>query len=87
MTDAPIHAVTGAYGYSGKYIAQRLLDEGHTVITLTNSLSRRQSFWRPHQGISIPFRSTGPTDRAATGRVCPLQHVLGAVQSSPLQAR
>ena len=44
LTDAPIHAVTGAYGYSGKYIAQRLLDEGNTVITLTNSLSRRNPF-------------------------------------------
>ena len=44
LTDAPIHAVTGAYGYLGKYIAQRLLDEGNTVITLTNSLSRRNPF-------------------------------------------
>ena len=39
-----IHAVTGAYGYSGKYIAQRLLNEGHTVVTLTNSLSRANPF-------------------------------------------
>lgn len=26
MPDSTIHAVTGAYGFSGKYIAQRLLD-------------------------------------------------------------
>ena len=44
MTSATTHAVTGAYGYSGKYIAQRLLDDGHTVITLTNSLSRHNAF-------------------------------------------
>jgi nucleoside-diphosphate-sugar epimerase len=44
MSDAAIHAVTGAYGYSGKYIAQRLLDEGRTVVTLTNSLSRNNPF-------------------------------------------
>ena len=44
MADKAIHAVTGAYGYSGKYIAQRLLDEGQTVITLTNSLSRSNPF-------------------------------------------
>jgi NADH dehydrogenase len=31
------YAVTGAFGYSGRYIAHRLLDAGHTVITLTNS--------------------------------------------------
>lgn len=39
-----IHAVTGAFGYSGKYIARRLLDEGRTVITLTNSPQRCNPF-------------------------------------------
>ncbi len=39
-----IHAVTGAFGYSGKYIAKRLLSQGKTVITLTNSLKRRNPF-------------------------------------------
>ena len=38
------HAVTGAFGYSGRYIAQRLLDNGHQVITLTNSLQRANPF-------------------------------------------
>jgi len=36
--------VTGAFGYSGKYIAKRLLDLGHEVITLTNSPDRANSF-------------------------------------------
>jgi nucleoside-diphosphate-sugar epimerase len=44
MADETIHAVTGAYGYSGKYIAQRLLDQGRTVVTLTNSLFRTNPF-------------------------------------------
>jgi uncharacterized protein YbjT (DUF2867 family) len=39
-----IHAVTGAFGYSGRYIAKRLLDEGRTVITLTNSPARANPF-------------------------------------------
>jgi uncharacterized protein YbjT (DUF2867 family) len=39
-----LHAVTGAFGYSGKYIAQRLLDAGQRVITLTNSLNRPNPF-------------------------------------------
>jgi NADH dehydrogenase len=44
MADATVHAVTGAFGYSGKYIAQRLLHEGRTVVTLTNSVSRPSPF-------------------------------------------
>jgi NADH dehydrogenase len=39
-----IHAVTGAFGYSGKYIAKRLIDEGRKVITVTNSLNRKNPF-------------------------------------------
>ncbi len=39
-----IHAVTGAFGYSGKYIAKRLLERGERVITLTNSLDRENAF-------------------------------------------
>jgi nucleoside-diphosphate-sugar epimerase len=42
--DAELHVVTGAFGYSGKYIAQRLLDAGKRVRTLTNSPQRRNPF-------------------------------------------
>jgi len=37
MPSPELHAVTGAFGYSGRYIARRLLAAGHRVITLTNS--------------------------------------------------
>jgi NADH dehydrogenase len=37
-------AVTGAFGYSGQYIARRLLAGGHEVVTLTNSPARRDPF-------------------------------------------
>jgi len=37
------HAVTGAFGYSGKYIAERLLARGGRVITLTNSMTRHSA--------------------------------------------
>ena len=44
MSSTPLHAVTGAFGYSGKYIARRLLDGGQRVITLTNSIDRANAF-------------------------------------------
>jgi len=33
---APVDVVTGAFGYTGRYIAERLLDAGHSVRTLTS---------------------------------------------------
>jgi NADH dehydrogenase len=39
-----LHVVTGAFGYSGKYIASRLLQAGHRVRTLTNSPDRPNPF-------------------------------------------
>ena len=44
MSDPSIHTVTGAFGYSGKYIAQKLLAEQHAVLTLTNSIHRANNF-------------------------------------------
>lgn len=44
MQSDDIHVVTGAFGFSGKYIAQRLLDSGYQVRTLTNSPSRPNPF-------------------------------------------
>lgn len=57
-----LHAVTGAFGYSGKYIASRLLEEGHEVITLTNSPHRANPFAgrvKPY-----PFNFDNPTELA-----------------------
>jgi len=42
--DMTLQAVTGAFGYSGKYIAQRLLDVDQEVMTLTNSPDRVDPF-------------------------------------------
>jgi NADH dehydrogenase len=44
MSKNEIHAVTGAFGYSGRYIATRLLERGRTVVTLTNSAGRANPF-------------------------------------------
>lgn len=39
-----LHVVTGAFGYSGEYIARRLLAAGYKVRTLTNSVARENPF-------------------------------------------
>ncbi len=48
-------AVTGAFGYSGRYIAQRLLAAGHEVITLTNSVKRENPFAGKIQAFPFHF--------------------------------
>ena len=44
MGRGQVHVVTGAFGYSGRYIARRLLDAGVEVRTLTNSPDRENAF-------------------------------------------
>ncbi|MBI3990660.1 MAG: NAD(P)H-binding protein, partial [Candidatus Omnitrophica bacterium] len=44
MSNSQVHVVTGAFGYSGKYLALRLLSEGYEVRTLTNSPDRPNLF-------------------------------------------
>lgn len=40
----PLDAVTGAFGFSGRHIAARLLDDGRELITLTNHPHRPDPF-------------------------------------------
>ncbi len=61
------HAVTGAFGYSGKYIAKRLLDKGHEVITLTNSMARANPFGEKVIK-AYPFNFDKPAELAASLR-------------------
>jgi uncharacterized protein YbjT (DUF2867 family) len=58
QNNAELHAVTGAFGYSGRYITQRLLEAGHPVVTLTNSPGRPNPFG---QQVAVqPFNFTDP---------------------------
>lgn len=61
-----VHTVTGAYGYSGRYIAARLLAEGKTVVTLTNSPHRRNPFG--NRVPAIPFHFDQPRRLTASLR-------------------
>ncbi len=53
------HVVTGAFGYSGKYIARKLLAQGHRVKTLTNSPSRANTFGEDEVK-AVPFHFDQP---------------------------
>jgi len=58
---AELHVITGAFGYSGRYITARLLAAGHRVRTLTSSPQRANPF-----GDSVEVR---PFDFAQPARL------------------
>ena len=69
--------VTGAFSYTGRYVAQRLLDEGVGVKTLTRSPDQRDPFGGLVQAVPLDFSDPdGLSGRA--GSRGPLQHLLGA---------
>jgi NADH dehydrogenase len=59
--------VTGAFGYSGKYIARKLLDAGQTVITLTNSTDRANEFGGRVRAFPLSFDRPDDLARALEG--------------------
>jgi len=59
-----MNAVTGAFGYTGKYIARRLLQAGETVITLTGNPSRANEFGSAVK--AFPFDFDHPEAMAAS---------------------
>ena len=64
MADQEIHVVTGAFSYSGRYIARRLLDAGERVVTLTNSPGRPNPFG--DRTPAYPFNFDHPADLVAS---------------------
>lgn len=58
MPTQPFYAVTGAFGYSGRYIARDLLAQGRSVITLTNSTHRVNEFGDRIR--AVPFNFDNP---------------------------
>lgn len=57
------HAVTGGFGYSGSYIVRRLLADGQTVVTLTNTPRKADSPDIP----AHPLRFDAALERALSG--------------------
>ena len=60
-------AVTGAYGFSGKYMARRLLDLRHEVITLTNSPHRANPFGESIRALPYNFSEPKELGKALRG--------------------
>ncbi len=58
------HAITGAFGYTGRYIARRLLDAGYKVITLTGHPDRPNPFGERVR--AFPFNFGAPSALAAS---------------------
>jgi len=61
------HAVTGAFGFSGRYIAQRLLDSDCQVITLTNSPGRPNPFGGRIKAYPLDFDDPAALIRSLKG--------------------
>jgi len=55
MAQADFHIVTGAFGYSGRYITQLLLEKGKSVRTLTGHPERPNPFGDRVEAVSFNF--------------------------------
>jgi uncharacterized protein YbjT (DUF2867 family) len=66
MSEQELHIVTGAFGYSGKYITARLLKAGRRVRTLTNSPGRANPFGEAVE--ARPFHFDDPAQLATSLR-------------------
>lgn len=67
MADKKINVVTGAYGFTGKYITRRILDRGLRVRTLTNSLHRENPFGGKVQAVPLCFDNTDELTESLKG--------------------
>lgn len=59
-----MNVVTGAFGYTGKYITRRLVSSGETVITLTGNPARPNEFGPKVK--AFPYRFDDPEAMAAS---------------------
>lgn len=59
MEQNELHVVTGAFGYSGKYIAKRLLDQGRRVRTITSKHPGHDPFQGRVEAHPLAFANHG----------------------------
>ena len=80
MPHPDLAVVTGAFSYTGRYIARRLLDQGVRVRTLARSPDRGDSFGGRVEVAPLDFSDPDGFD-AGSGRL--LQHLLDTVRTGP----
>jgi len=67
MAEKDVHAVTGAYGFSREYIARRSMARGRRVITLTDSVHRRNPFGDTVPAFPFHFDEPGEIEKSLKG--------------------
>jgi uncharacterized protein YbjT (DUF2867 family) len=67
MSASELHVVTGAFGYSGRYITARLLAAGLRVRTLTNSPQRANPFGDAVEARPFDFDQPGKLSESLRG--------------------
>ena len=60
VKNAELNVVIGAFGYTGKYIARKLLSTGHEVRTLTGHPGRENPFGDQIKAFPLDFGSGFP---------------------------
>lgn len=67
MTTQPLHVVTGALGYTGRSVTERLLARGTRVRTLTNSPNRPNPFGDHLEVLPLAFDDPAALARSLAG--------------------
>jgi len=67
MTAQPFSVITGAYGFTGKYIARRLLAKGEAIVTLTGNPSRPNEFGNRVSARPLRFDDRGELESSLRG--------------------
>ena len=67
LTATETHAVTGAFGYSGRHITRRLLTDGRSVITLTNTRPATDPFGGRVRAFPLNFHDPAALANALRG--------------------
>ena len=82
-----MHVVTGAFGYSGRWIAHQLLEQGVKVRTLSNAVGRDDPFDGQVEVHPLDFEDREALVESLRGADVFVQHLLGSLQSSKQELR